>query len=196
MSALENIYSTRLLRTRAILRGLRRGRDQRLRRTQAKQLAGSQLSLLPCRPGFFVKYGSYSSAYPAYLTQVFLANAAKAVPEVHVPEVHHFFYRDKGMAYVVMENIQLIDVRTEELVQKTAYAVKWMRDVKAPNEGVLGPLGSGRAYHVLFKDRKAPLDFTGVKAVERFLNKAVASPNLDSMGRVRGLLAISAPSDL
>ncbi|KAG8899786.1 hypothetical protein FRC00_000915 [Tulasnella sp. 408] len=124
--------------------------------------------------GFFVKYGDYSSIYPGYLTQIHLADAAKAVPEVHVPEVHHFFYRDKGMAYVVMENIQLIEVSTEELVQKTAQAVTWMRSVKAPNEVVLGPLGSGRAYHVLFKDREAPLDFTGVKAVERFFNTAVA----------------------
>ncbi|KAG8899787.1 hypothetical protein FRC00_000916 [Tulasnella sp. 408] len=136
------------------------------------QAAGYSRSLV--FRGFFVKYGGYSSVYPAYLTQVYLANAAKAAPEVHVPEVRHFFYRDKGMAYVVMENIQLIEVSTEELVQKTAHAVTWMRTVKAPNEGVFGPLGSGLAYHVLFKNRMAPLEFTGVKAVERFFNKAVA----------------------
>ncbi|KAG8913126.1 hypothetical protein FRC00_002989 [Tulasnella sp. 408] len=122
--------------------------------------------------GFFVKYGGYSSVHPAYLTQVHLANAANAVPEVHIPEVHHFFHRDNGMAYVVMEHIEMIEVSTEELVQKTAQAVKWMHSVEAPDEVVLGPLGSGPARHVVFKDCVAPLDFTSVDALERFLNKA------------------------
>ncbi|KAG9045460.1 hypothetical protein FS837_006276 [Tulasnella sp. UAMH 9824] len=105
---------------------------------------------------------------------VYLANAAKAVPEVHVPEVHHFFHRDNGMAYVVMELIEMIEVSTEELVQKTAQAVKWMRSVEAPDEVILGPLGSGPARHVVFKDCVAPLDFTSVEALERFFNTAVA----------------------
>lgn len=123
--------------------------------------------------GFFVKYGGYSSVHPACLTQVYLANAAKAVLEIHVPEVHHFFHRDNGMAYVVMEHIQMVEVSNEELVQKTAQAVNWMRSVEAPDEVVLGPLGSGPARHVVFKDCVAPLDFqvTSVEALERFLNK-------------------------
>ncbi|KAG8946888.1 hypothetical protein FRC04_011315 [Tulasnella sp. 424] len=124
---------------------------------------------------FFVKFSDYRFVLPAYLTQVYLADVAKAVPEVHVPEVCHFFHRDHLMAYVVMEHIQQIEVSPEELVQKAAQAVSWMRRVPAPPDVVLGPLGSGRARHVVFKNCVAPLDFTSVEALERWFNTAVAN---------------------
>jgi len=121
--------------------------------------------------GYFVKFGDYSSLNPARLTQEHLAGLAKADKRApHVPEIYHFFHRDERMAYVVMENIQTVEVSTPDLVAKTAEAVLWMRSVAAPSSVVLGPLGRGRARHAVFKDFEAPLHFTSVQALERYLN--------------------------
>ena len=57
-------------------------------------------------------------------------------------QVYHFFHdNERIMTYVVMEDI------------------------------VLGPKGSGRARHVVFKGCRAPLDFVSVVALERYFNK-------------------------
>jgi len=91
-----------------------------------------------------------------------------------VPQVLHFFHNNGRMAYVVMEYIDLAQVSDETLAVKAAQAVRWMRSVPAPHDVVLGPKGNGPARHVVFKRRKAPLDFVSLGALERYLNKAVA----------------------
>lgn len=91
--------------------------------------------------GYFVKFGDYSSLNPARLTQEHLAGLAKADEKApHVPEVYHFFHRDKRMAYIVMENVQVVEVSTSDLVAKATEAVLWMRGAPAPPSVVLGPL--------------------------------------------------------
>ncbi|KAG8921587.1 hypothetical protein FRC01_000174 [Tulasnella sp. 417] len=100
--------------------------------------------------------------------------ASKDASAPRVPQVYHFFHRDERMAYVVMELIPLVKVSPKDLAPLAALAVRWMRGVPAPDDVVLGPLGHGCARHVIFKNYRAPLDFTSVEALERFLNRAVA----------------------
>jgi len=73
-----------------------------------------------------------------------------------------------------MEYITLTHPPVPDLPQKVAVALQWLRDPPAPTERVrIGPLGSGRARHTLFKDCKAPLPFSSIEAIERYLNKCV-----------------------
>jgi len=123
-----------------------------------------------CLP--FVKFGAYSTFYPEVLTLGYVADLAKSDANApRVPQVHHFFHDNGRMAYVVMEYIDLVQVSAETLAPKAAEAIRWMRSVPAPHDVVLGPMGNGRARHVVFKDREAPLDFVSLGALERHFNK-------------------------
>ncbi|KAJ6534885.1 hypothetical protein B0H19DRAFT_1184392 [Mycena capillaripes] len=124
---------------------------------------------------YFVKFGAYSSFYPEVVTLIYLADLAKSDASApRVPQVYHFFRNNGRMVYVVMEYIDLIHVSAETLAPKAALAIRWMRSVPAPHNVVLGPMGDGRARHVVFKNCEAPLDFVSPGALERYLNKAIA----------------------
>ena len=121
---------------------------------------------------YFVKFNTYSSFYSQVVTLNYLAELAKSDANApRVPQVLHFFHDNGRMAYVVMEYIDLFQVSAETLAPKAAQAIRWMRSVPAPQDVVLGPMGNGRARHVVFKDRKAPLDFASIDALERYFNK-------------------------
>ena len=125
--------------------------------------------------GTFVKFDSYNSMWPQFQTQTYVSQRAKLdMSAPRVPEVLHFFHRDHRMAYLVMEYITLTPPPVPDLPQKAARAVQWLRDLQPPTEGVrIGPLGSGHARHILFKHCMAPLSFSSIDAVERYLNKCV-----------------------
>lgn len=121
---------------------------------------------------YFVKFDTYSTFYPEVVTLKYLADLAKSDASApRVPEVYHFFHNNGWLAYVVMEYIDLVQVSAETLALKAAQAVRWMRSVPAPHGVVLGPKGNGRARHVVFKNREAPLDFVSLDALERYFNK-------------------------
>jgi len=124
--------------------------------------------------GYFIKFGPHSTFDPEVMTLKYLADlATKDSSAPHVPQVLHYFYQRGGMAYVVMELIQLDQVSVEVLAERAAQAVRWMRDVRAPDNLVLGPKGRGPARHVVFKDSEAPRNYRSVMALERYFNKAV-----------------------
>ncbi|XP_006463809.1 hypothetical protein AGABI2DRAFT_120611 [Agaricus bisporus var. bisporus H97] len=123
--------------------------------------------------GFFVKFHNYADSYPEYETLKYIAQSAKDdVNAPHIPEVVHFFHRDR-LAYLVMKNINLTPP-PEDFHERVAQAIQWLRDCPAPPDGArIGPVGSGPAYHELFRDIKAPLEFSSAMALERYLNKAI-----------------------
>jgi len=124
---------------------------------------------------YFIKFDAYSSFYPEVVTLKYLADLAKSDASApRVPQVYHFFHDNGRMAYVVMEYIDLVQVSAETLAPKAAQAIRWMRTVPAPHDVVLGPMGNGRARHVVFKNREAPLDFASLDALERYINEAVS----------------------
>ncbi|KZT04162.1 uncharacterized protein LAESUDRAFT_761275 [Laetiporus sulphureus 93-53] len=126
--------------------------------------------------GFFVKFDSYQSLYPEFETQKYVFQCAKSnMSAPRVPEVIQFFHRDDQMAYMVMENIKFTPTPVPDLSQRVALAIQWLRDLPTPppDRVRIGPLGSGRARHHLFKNYKAPLSFSSIQAIERYLNKAI-----------------------
>jgi len=125
--------------------------------------------------GAFVKFDSYYSLWPQFQTQDYVSQCAKLdMSAPRVPGVLHFFHRDYRMAYLAMEYITLTPPPVPDLPQKAALALQWLRDLPVPTERVrIGPLGSGHAGHMLFKNFRAPLSFSSVEALERYLNNCV-----------------------
>lgn len=122
---------------------------------------------------YFVKFDNYKSLCPQVETQKYVSQCAKLDGNApRVPEVLHFFKRDSRMGYVVMDYIKPTPTPVQDLPQRVALALQWLRDLPAPPGHVgIGPLGNGRARHTLFKDREAPLSFSSIEAIERYLNK-------------------------
>jgi hypothetical protein len=124
--------------------------------------------------GYFIKFGPHSIFDPEVMTLKYLAElAAEDSSAPRVPRVLHYFYEQGGMAYVVMDLIQLVQVSPEVLTEKAAQAVRWMHDVRVPDDVVLGPKGRGPACHKVFKGSEAPQNYRSVTALERYFNKAV-----------------------
>jgi hypothetical protein len=90
--------------------------------------------------GCLIKFGAHSTFDPEIMTLKDHATKDSSAPRV--PQVLHYFYQQGRMAYIVMELIQLDQVSPEILAEKAAQAVRWMRDVSAPGDLVLGPKGS------------------------------------------------------
>jgi len=106
------------------------------------------------------------------MTLKYLADlAAKDSSAPHVPWVLHYFCQQGGMAYVMMDLIQLVQVSPEVLTEKAAQAVCWMYDVQVPDDVIFGPKGRGPACHKIFKDSKAPQNYCSVTALEHYFNK-------------------------
>ncbi|GJJ14320.1 hypothetical protein Clacol_008584 [Clathrus columnatus] len=126
--------------------------------------------------GVFVKYDNYYSLRPEVEMQKYVFEFAKSSRDApHVPEVYHFFHRDQLMAYVVMEYINTTPIPDLELAPKVALALQWLRNVPAPSDRVyIGSLEEGHARHRVFKDHRAPLPFSSVQALERYLNTVAA----------------------
>ncbi|EKM73995.1 hypothetical protein AGABI1DRAFT_88327 [Agaricus bisporus var. burnettii JB137-S8] len=125
--------------------------------------------------GFFVKFNNYVDIYPEYETLKYISQCAKNdINAPRVPEIVHFFHReDLCWEYLVMENINLTPP-PEDFFQRVAKAIQWLHDCPVPPDGArIGPVGSGRARHWLFWEYEAPLEFSSLLALERFLNRAI-----------------------
>ena len=124
------------------------------------------------KPGYFVKYDNYKTLQPQIATQLYISHYAESQADApHIPKVIHHFERDQGRGYFVMEYIRLLDPSPSDLPERTAEALKWLSGVPAPSEHVMGPLGPGRIRDGFFKDYKAPLLFSSIKALERYIDK-------------------------
>lgn len=108
------------------------------------------------------------------MQQKFASIAQRNLSAPRVPVVHHIFQHEH-LTYAIIESIETIQVSTDIFLRKVAAAVLWLRRQPVLPGVVLGPLGSGRAWHAIFKNKYAPLRFTGTMALERFLNKAVST---------------------
>ena len=117
-----------------------------------------------------LKFGDTVSFFPEAMMQKRFASVAQKDPTAPlVPQVHHIFHHG-SLTYAFIEDVETVQVSQDIFCKKVAAAVLWLR--RQPSEpNVLGPVGSGRACHVIFKNKYAPQAFTGVVALERFLNK-------------------------
>jgi hypothetical protein len=123
-------------------------------------------------PGYFVKYDDYKTLQPEIATQLYISNYAESQADApHIPKVIHHFEGDQGSGYFAMEYIKLSDPSPSDLPERTAEALKWLSGVPAPSGHVMGPLGPGRIRHSFFKDYKAPMIFSSIKALELYIDK-------------------------
>jgi hypothetical protein len=123
-------------------------------------------------PGYFVKYDDYKILQPEIATQLYISNYAESQADApHIPKVIHHFEGDQGSGYFAMEYIKLSDPSPSDLPERTAEALKWLSGVPAPSGHVMGPLGPGRIRHSFFKDYKAPMIFSSIKALELYIDK-------------------------
>ena len=122
-------------------------------------------------PCYFVKYGDPKTLQPEITTQIYVFNYADSQPDKscvpRIPKVKHYFQNERTM-YLVMERITFKDP-PPDLIKRMAEALKWLSEVEPPPNHVIGPLGSGFIRHKVFKDFKAPLHFSSVDALERYL---------------------------
>ncbi|KAF9512522.1 hypothetical protein BS47DRAFT_1382916 [Hydnum rufescens UP504] len=88
----------------------------------------------------------------------------------HIPQVVHHF-GDSRTKYLVMEFITLM-AAPADLIDRTAQTLVWLSRVPPPPNHVIGPLGGGCIRHKFFKDYTAPLVFSSVEALERYMHKA------------------------
>ncbi|CAA7268184.1 unnamed protein product [Cyclocybe aegerita] len=122
-------------------------------------------------PDYFVKYNNKKALWPEIATQLYISNYAESQADApRIAKVIHHFEGDQGTAYLVMEYIKLAD-SPPDLHERTAEALKWLLGVPAPPNHVIGPLGGGRIRHRFFKDYKAPLLFSSIEALERYIEK-------------------------
>ena len=122
---------------------------------------------------YFVKFGDGDTLYSEYATQSYISEYAETHPDttrdLRVPKAIHFFRVEKT-AYLVMEYIKL-EASPSDLSERIVGALRWLSGVPAPPGHVIGPLGSGYIRHGFFKDNEAPLRFSSVEALERYIEK-------------------------
>lgn len=121
--------------------------------------------------GRFVKYANYKTLRPVHDTMKYISELADDDQHApRIPKVLGFFRRD-CRAYLVMEYIEHTCIPGPDLDQRVAGALQWLRSLPAPDGATIGPIGGGPARHMLFKDYEAPLAFSSIDALERYMNK-------------------------
>ncbi|KAH9939618.1 uncharacterized protein BXZ73DRAFT_88859 [Epithele typhae] len=108
---------------------------------------------------YFVKFGDSWCFTSEAMMQKEFAIVAEGDPNApRVPVVYHVFQHEH-LTYAIIEFVETVQVSEDIFVHKVAAAILWLRRP---------------AWHIIFKNKHAPLLFTGAMALERFLNKAVS----------------------
>jgi hypothetical protein len=124
---------------------------------------------------YFVKFGDPDVLWPEFKTQSYIFDCARSNPHPdapRIPRVVHYF-GDSRTSYLVMEFITLTAAPLD-LIDRTAQALVWLSSVPPPPNHVIGPLGDGCIRHKFFKDYTAPLLFSSVEALQRYMCKVRA----------------------
>ncbi|KAF9801286.1 hypothetical protein IEO21_10149 [Rhodonia placenta] len=125
---------------------------------------------------YFVNIKNPRFLWPEIATHMYISEYAQSQPETPgMPRIskviHHF--TDQNMRYMVMEHITLTDTSPDPT--KIAEALRWLSEVPAPPDHVFGPLGGGVIRHSFFKDYEAPLVFSSIEALERYIEKLISN---------------------
>ena len=121
---------------------------------------------------YFIKYDSHASLLPQYKTQQYIYEKAVGDPSApRIAKVYDFFSPEHKMAYLVMEYIDAEPTLARNAPEKVAKALQWLRNLPAPPDVAIGPVGGGLARHALFKDHTAPLPFSSKEALQRYMNR-------------------------
>lgn len=119
---------------------------------------------------FFVKFGNPQRLWPQIATLLYVSKYAESQADApRIPKIIHYF-QDQMVMYLVMEYITLTD-SPAHLAERKAEVSRWLSNVPIPPGHVIGPLGNGLIRHRFFKDHKAPIRFSSVEALERYIAK-------------------------
>ncbi|KZP15618.1 hypothetical protein FIBSPDRAFT_921082 [Athelia psychrophila] len=138
---------------------------------------------------YFVKFDNPRALWPEIATHKYISEYAQAHADTpRMPRISKVKYHfgDKRTMYMVMEYITLTNP-PPDLPERTAEAVRWLSGVPAPPGHVFGPLGGGPIRHSFFKDHKAPLAFSSIGALERYIEKVPSATF--NLGQARMLLS-------
>ncbi|KAJ7292646.1 hypothetical protein C8J57DRAFT_1428746 [Mycena rebaudengoi] len=103
---------------------------------------------------YFIKFDAARRLRPEFTTQSYIHDyAARHENGPRIPQALHYFETNKT-AFL-----------------RTAQALDWLSKVSAPSGDVLGPIGGGLIRHRFFKHNQAPLAFSSIDALERYMNQ-------------------------
>jgi hypothetical protein len=121
---------------------------------------------------YFIKFDAARRLRPEFTTQSYIHDyAARHENGPRIPQALHYFETNKT-AFLVMERIELtLPFLVTNLAERTAQALDWLSKVSAPSGDVLGPIGGGLIRHRFFKHNQAPLAFSSIDALERYMNQ-------------------------
>lgn len=148
-------------------------------------------------PDHFVKFDIPQVVWPEIASHSHIFEYAQSHADTpgtpRIPKViHHFEYQHT--MYMVMEAITLMEP-PPDLPERIAEAVRWLSGVPAPADHVLGPLGGGVIRHSFFKDYEAPLVFSSIEALERYIEQvrpclySLEHPLTSSLGQARTVMS-------
>lgn len=120
---------------------------------------------------YFVKFGNPKALRPEIAMQDYVSAYAESHPKEGTPRISKvlFSFIKDSILYMVMEYIELEEFPADP--QRRAAALSWLSEVPLPDGHVFGPLEGGRIRHRFFKDSEAPLEFSSVVALERYIDK-------------------------
>lgn len=123
---------------------------------------------------YFIKFDSHLSIDSEYATQqyIFKFSLAEGDPSApRVPKIYDYFTPDNRMGYLVMEYIQASSTLPRDVLEKVANALQWVRGLPAPSDAAIGSVAGRDAPYMLFRGFMAPMAFSGIEAMERYMNK-------------------------
>ncbi|KAF8650275.1 hypothetical protein AX16_005329 [Volvariella volvacea WC 439] len=143
------------------LEGLHRGR---LRSIQGRSLSVGN--------AYFVKFGNPKILESEVAVRNCIADHGKAHQEkpgrARIPKLL-FSFRRESTAYVVMEYVPL--AASPPNPEKVAAMLAWLQGIPLPSGTPVGRLAGGYIRHSFFNDNEAPLAFSSVDAIQRYVNK-------------------------
>jgi len=121
---------------------------------------------------YFVKYNSHGTLFPEYSMQQYIYNQSEVDASApRVPKVYDYFTPENKMAYLVMEYIKLNIAPARDAPEKVAEALQWLRRV-SPSDATIGSLDPSAGF-TLFHGLDVSLKFSGIEALERYINRAL-----------------------
>jgi hypothetical protein len=123
---------------------------------------------------YCVKYGDPDALWPEFKTRSYIFDYAQSNPHPdapRIPRVVHYF-GDGTTSYLVTEFITLTaDSDPLDLIDRMAQALIWLSSIPPPPNHAIGPLGNGYIRHGFFQHYTAPLLFSSVEALQRYMRR-------------------------
>jgi hypothetical protein len=114
----------------------------------------------------------HRSIYSECATQQYIFSLTEGNASApRVPKNYDCFAPDNRMGYIVMEYVQASSTLAQNVPEKVANALQWLRGLAAPSDTAIGSVPGRDADYMLLKGFTAPIVFSSIEAIERYMNK-------------------------